>query len=63
MLKTNIVGSMIICLILFTIVGYLISQGLTANWPVYLKYLGTVGVIALIVGIFARGGDSKKHSH
>jgi len=57
MLKTNVVGAVIICLILFTILGYLFSIGLSLNWQFYFKVLGIVAVIAAVISIAASGGD------
>ncbi|HXG30892.1 MAG TPA: hypothetical protein VNK81_04545 [Thermodesulfobacteriota bacterium] len=57
MLKTNVFGAVIICLILFTILGYLFSIGLSLDWRFYFKVLGIVAVIAAIIGIAASGGD------
>jgi hypothetical protein len=57
MLKTNVIGSVIICLILFTILGYVFSLGVHINWPMYFKVAGIIVVIAAIIGIAAIGGD------
>jgi hypothetical protein len=57
MLKTNVVGSIIVCLLLFGILAYLFAIGLSLDWKFYFKVAGIVAVIAAIVGFAASGGD------
>ncbi|HEX9830530.1 MAG: hypothetical protein ACRENT_07030 [Thermodesulfobacteriota bacterium] len=57
MLKTNIVGSIIVCLVLLAILAYLFAIGLSLDWKFYFKVAGIVAVIAAIVGFAASGGD------
>ncbi len=57
MLKTNVVGSLIICLVLFAILAYLFSIGLSLDWRFYFKVAGIVALIAAVVGFAASGGD------
>ncbi|GIW46309.1 MAG: hypothetical protein KatS3mg078_0186 [Deltaproteobacteria bacterium] len=59
MLKTNIFGSIIVCLILFTIIGYFFYLGVHINWSMYFKITGIVLAIAFIVGISLSGGNKK----
>jgi len=63
MLKTNIVGSIIVCLILLIIVGYFISLGFALNWGLYFKVAAIVVVIAAIISFFAAGGDRPYTRH
>ncbi len=49
MLKKNIPGAILICLILFTFVGIGLYLGISINWDPYFKYLAIVAVIALII--------------
>lgn len=62
MLKTNIIGSLVVSLVLLTIAGYLISLGFSLDWGMYFKAAGIIFVIAAIVSLFALGSD-KPHSH
>jgi len=57
MLKTNIIGSMVISIILLAIIGYALSIGMSINWNLYLKFGAVVLVIAAIIGIASAGGD------
>ncbi len=57
MLKTNILGSVFISLILLALVGYAFSIGLTLEWNMYLKLGGLILIIAAIIGIASSGGD------
>lgn len=57
MLKTNIIGSTIISIILLAIVGYALSIGMSIDWNLYLKIGAVVLVIAAIIGIASTGGD------
>jgi len=57
MLKTNVVGSLIVCLVLFAILAYLFAIGLSLDWKFYFKVAGIVAVIAAIVGLAASCGD------
>ncbi|MGB7293580.1 MAG: hypothetical protein WBD99_15535 [Thermodesulfobacteriota bacterium] len=57
MLKTNIIGSTIISIILLAIVGYALSIGMSIDWKLYLKIGAVVLVIAAIIGIASAGGD------
>lgn len=57
MLKTNIVGSVIISLILLTLVGYAFYLGVKIDWSLYFKVAGVVIAIAAVIGIASSGGD------
>ena len=57
MLKTNILGSVFISLILLALVGYAFSIGLTLEWNLYFKLAGMVLIIAAIIGIASSSGD------
>ena len=51
MLKKNILGASIICIIVFSFVGYGLFIGITINWQAYLKILAIVAVIALCISL------------
>jgi hypothetical protein len=55
MLKTNIIGSIIVCAIIFGVVGYFFSIGLKINWFLYFKVLGLIAAIAVITSIASLG--------
>lgn len=56
MLKTNILGSVIISLILLSLVGYAFYLGAKVDWSLYFKVAGVVIAIATVVGIASSGG-------
>ncbi len=49
MLRTNIIGSIFIILIVFGLVSFAISLRISIEWVSYFKILGIVAVIALVV--------------
>jgi len=55
MLKTNIIGSIIVCAILFGVIGYFLSLGIVINWVLYAKVLGIIAALALITSIASLG--------
>jgi len=55
MLKTNIIGSIIVCAILFGVIGYFFSLGIIINWLFYFKVLGIIAAIATITSIASLG--------
>ncbi len=57
MLKTNVVGSLIVCVVLFAILAYLFNLGLSLDWKFYFKITGVVAVIAAVIGLAASGGE------
>jgi hypothetical protein len=57
MLKTNIIGSIVISIILLAIIGYALYVGMSINWNLYTKIGAVVLVIAAIIGIASAGGD------
>jgi len=57
MLKTNVVGSLVICLVLFAILAYLFNLGLSLDWKFYFKIAGVIAVIAAVIGLAASGGE------
>ena len=57
MLKTNIIGSAVISVILLAIIGYALYVGMSINWHLYIKIGAVVLVIAAIIGIASAGGD------
>lgn len=63
MLKTNVLGSLVVCLVLLIIVGYFISLGFDLNWSLYFKAAGVIVVIAAILSLLALGGDRPPSHH
>ena len=63
MLKTNVLGSLVVCLILLMIVGYFISLGFDLNWSLYFKAAGVIAVIAAIISLLSLGGDKPPSHH
>lgn len=59
MLKTNIIGSMIIILIVFALVGFGMSLQISIEWNNYFKILGIVAIVALAVSIITHIIPSK----
>jgi len=62
-LKKNIPGAILICLILFTFVGIGFYLGISINWGAYFKILAIVAVIAFIISAIINtvpSGNSKK---
>jgi hypothetical protein len=57
MLKTNIIGSIVISIMLLAIIGYALYVGMSINWNLYTKIGAVVLVIAAIIGIASAGGD------
>ena len=55
MLKTNIIGSILVCIILFSIIGYFFSLGVDINWYNYAKVIGIIAAIAAITSIASYG--------
>ncbi len=49
MLRKNIPGGILICLILFSFVGLGLYLGISVNWQAYFKVLAIVAVIAFVV--------------
>ncbi|MEK6223268.1 MAG: hypothetical protein ACERKJ_11940 [Candidatus Dadabacteria bacterium] len=63
MLKKNIPGAILVCLILFTFVGIGLYLGISIDWDPYFKYLAVVAVIAVIISAIINtvpSGNSKK---
>lgn len=56
-MKTNILGSVIISIILLAIIGYALDVGMSIDWKLYTKIGAVVLVIAAIIGIASAGGD------
>ncbi len=62
MLKKNIAGAIVVCLILFTFVGVGLYLGISINWEKYFKILGIVAVVAFIISAIINtvpSGNSK----
>ncbi len=57
MLKTNIIGSVIISVIILALIGYALDVGMSIDWKLYTKIGAVVIAIAAIVGIASAGGD------
>jgi len=48
-LKKNIPGAILVCLILFAFVGTGFYLGISLNWDAYFKYLAVVAVVAVVI--------------
>ncbi len=62
MLKKNIPGAIVVCLILFTFVGIGFYLGISLDWERYFKILGIVAVVAFIISAIINtvpSGNSK----
>jgi len=59
MLKTNIIGSIVIILIVFALVGIGMSLRISIEWNNYFKILGIVAVVALAVAVITHIIPSK----
>jgi len=55
--KTDPIGSVIICLVLLTLIGYAFSRALNLDWRLYFMVVGVIVLIAAITGIAAAGGN------
>ncbi|HLE26342.1 MAG TPA: hypothetical protein VI935_11960 [Thermodesulfobacteriota bacterium] len=55
--KTNPIGSVIICLVLLSLIGYAFSRALNLDWKLYFTVAGIIVLIAAITGIAAAGGN------
>ena len=51
MLRTNIIGAVVVVLFVLTLVGIGISLRIDLNWNFYFKILGSVAAIALLVSL------------
>ena len=49
MLKKNLPGAILVCLILFSFIGIGFHLGINIQWARFFKYLAVVAVIAFIV--------------
>lgn len=59
MLRTNIIGSMVIILIVFALVGIGMSLKISIEWNNYFKILGIVALVALAVSVITHIIPSK----
>ena len=59
MLKTNIIGSIVIILIVFALVGIGMSLRISIEWNNYFKILGIVAIVALVVSVITHIIPSK----
>lgn len=60
MLKTNIIGSLFIVLIIFSLVAVGMMLRISIDWSGYFKLLGIVGMIAVVVSIIVHSIPSKE---
>lgn len=51
MLRTNIIGGVIIIAFVMGIIAYGISLRIELDWGFYFKILGSVGLVALIISV------------
>jgi len=49
LLRKNLPGGILICLILFSFIAVGLYLGISLNWPAYFKGLAIVAVIAFII--------------
>ena len=59
MLRTNIIGSIFIILIVFGLIGFAISLRFSLEWNNYFKIVGIVAVVALAVSVITHIIPSK----
>ena len=59
MLKTNIIGSIVIILIVFALVGLGLYLRISIEWNNYFKILGIVAIVALAVSVITHIIPSK----
>ena len=59
MLRTNIIGGVIIVLIVFALVAFAISLRISIEWTTYFKILGIVAIIAIAVSVITHIIPSK----
>ena len=59
MLKTNIIGGIIVVAIVFALVGIGMSLKISIEWNNYFKILGIVSIVALAVSIITHIIPSK----
>ena len=59
MLRTNIVGAIIIICLVFFLIGFGMSLKIDLNWEQYFKILGIVAGIALIISVITHIIPSK----
>ena len=59
MLRTNIIGSIVIILIVFALVGIGMSLRISIEWDNYFKILGIVAIVAAAVAIITHIIPSK----
>ena len=57
MLSKNIPGAILICMMLFILIAFGFSLGVSIDWSLYLTILAIVVLIATLVGFAASGGD------
>ena len=59
MLKTNIIGSVVIVVLVLALVGYGLSLHISIEWNLYFKILGIIAAVALAVSIITHFIPSK----
>ena len=59
MLKTNIIGGIVVILIVFALVGIGMSLRISLEWNNYFKILGIVAIVAAAVAIITHIIPSK----
>ena len=63
MLRKNIPGGILICLILFSFVGVGLYLGISLTWQTYFKILAIVALVAIVVSAIINtvpvGNDNK----
>ena len=63
MLRKNIIGGILICIILFSFVGVGLYLGVSLTWQAYFKILAIVALVAIVVSTIINtvpaGSDNK----
>lgn len=63
MLRKNLPGAILVCIILFTFIAIGLYLGISINWPVYFKAAAIIAVIAFIISAIINtvpAGSDKK---
>ena len=59
MLKSNIIGSVVIVALVLALVGYAMSLRISIEWTLYFKILGIIAIVALAVAVITHIIPSK----
>lgn len=63
MLRKNLLGAILVCIVLFAFIAVGLYLGISLNWPAYFKAAAIVAVIAFIISAIINtvptGSDKK----